>query len=214
MNQLIVSLIVIFLPGIIAVVICDKVIAHSKWTSFKYGLYAFVLGISSYLALQLLYYVRDLSSFLLWKDELTFSPLKTWEAFGVEDPSIFLDEVLLGCLVSVPISLCVTFMINRKVLNAFAQKIGVSSKFGDENLFSFYLNSPDTDWIYVRDFRNGLAYQGRILAFAEADLIQEVLLSEVTVFRYEDSAELYSVPKIYLTMGVGDFAIEESLLKE
>ena len=105
-------------------------------------------------------------------------------------------------------------MINRKVLNGIAQKIRVSSKFSDEKLFSYYLNLPETDWIYVRNFKNGLAYQGRILAFAETDQNQEVLLSDVTVFRYEDSAELYSVPKIYLVMAVGDFAIEESLLNE
>ncbi len=194
--------------------ICDKITAHSKWTSFKYSLYAFVLGISSYLVLQVFYYLVDLSRFLLGIEVLTFTHLKTWRAFGVDNPSIFHDEVLLGCLVSVPISLGVTFLINRKTLNDIAQKIGVSSKFGDDHLFSFYLNSPETDWIYIRDFKNDLAYQGRILAFAETDHIQEVLLSEVTVFRYEDSAELYSVPKIYLAMGVGEFAIEESLLNE
>ena len=106
------------------------------------------------MVLQVIYYLVDFFKYLVGIDVLAFSHLKTWEAFGVDNPSIFHNEILLGCLVSVPISLLVTFLINRKVLNGIAQKIRVSSKFGDENLFSFYLNSPETDLIYVRDFKN------------------------------------------------------------
>ena len=61
--------------------ICDKITAHSKWTSFKYGLYAFVLGISSYMALQVIYYLVDFFKYLVGLDVLAFSHLKTWEAF-------------------------------------------------------------------------------------------------------------------------------------
>ena len=47
--------------------------------------------------------------------------------------------------------------------------------------------------------------------------MQEIVLSEVTVYRYEDSAELYSVPTIYLNKKLGQFIIEaipENLLGE
>jgi hypothetical protein len=37
MNQLVVSLVVILMPGIIAAIISDKLTSHSKWDSFKFA---------------------------------------------------------------------------------------------------------------------------------------------------------------------------------
>jgi hypothetical protein len=61
---------------------------------------------------------------------------------------------------------------------------------------------------YVRDSEKGLTYQGRVVAYSETDHIQELVMSEVTIFRYVDSALLYSVPTIYLTKEMGKFVIE------
>ena len=99
-------------------------------------------------------------------------------------------------------------VINYKVFNKLAQKINVSSKYGDENLYSYYLNAKEIDWVYVRDIENNLTYQGRIESYAENDHMQEMVLYDVTVFRYQDSVQLYSVPTIYLNKEMGKFIIE------
>jgi hypothetical protein len=47
--------------------------------------------------------------------------------------------------------------------------------------------------------------------------MQELVLADVTVYRYEDSSELYSVPSIYLCKELGKFIIESipnELLRE
>ena len=44
--------------------------------------------------------------------------------------------------------------------------------------------------------------------YSENEHIQEIVLSEVTVFNYEDSEELYFIPTIYLTKPIGKFIIE------
>lgn len=47
-----------------------------------------------------------------------------------------------------------------------------------------------------------------VVLYSENDHMQELVLSDVTVFRYEDSAELYSVPKLYICKEMGSFVIE------
>ena len=62
-----------------------------------------------------------------------------------------------------------------------------------------------------------MTYQGRIDSYAENENMQELVMHSVTVFRYEDSEELYSVPSVYLTKNAGKFIIEaipEELLGE
>ena len=207
-NQLLVTLIIIFLPGIIASVVCDKIAIHSKWTSFKFSLYAFVLGIFSYIVLQLLYYVADiirLGSLI----NVKWTHLGIWNSF-VAGASIPPLEIIFATILSIPVSFWAAYIINRKILNWFARMLRVSTKYGDENLFSYYLSSPDVDWVYIRDLENNLTYQGRIASYSETDQMQEIVMYEVTVFRYNDSAELYSVPKIYLTREIGKFVIEEA----
>jgi hypothetical protein len=93
-------------------------------------------------------------------------------------------------------------------INKIAKKLKISTKYGDENLFSFFLNSQNIDWIYVRDIQNNLTYQGRVVSFSENDGMQELVMSEVTVFKYETSEEFYSVPLIYLSKPSGNFIIE------
>ena len=63
MNQLVVSLVVILMPGIIAAIISDKLTSHSKWDSFKFALYSLVLGVLTYAMLQIFVYLYDLFSF-------------------------------------------------------------------------------------------------------------------------------------------------------
>ena len=216
MNQLIVTLIVVLLPGIVAAVICDKITVHSKWTPFKFGVYSFVLGVFSYSGLQTIYYVSDMISTCSFSPE-QWSNLEIWNTTVSDNPTIPALELTLATLLALPVSFLAAFLVNHKVFNKLSQKLKVSSKYGDENLFSYYLNADEIDWIYVRDIDKNLTYQGRVVSYSEADTMQELVMSEVTVFRYDDSSELYSVPTIYLTKSNGNFVIEavpENLLGE
>lgn len=205
MDQLVASLVVILFPGIIAAVIADKITVHSRWGSFKFSLYAFVLGIASYAVLQMLNGIIQTCSI----DPQNWNPLNVWSALATENPSIPTIEVLCASFVAIPIAFLVSVIINRKWLNKIARKLGVSVKFGDENLFSFYLNSKEINWVYVRDISNNLTYKGLVASFAETDQIQELVLLDVTVYRYEDSEELYDIPSIYLSKPIGSFIIED-----
>lgn len=139
---------------------------------------------------------------------IEWSNLNVWSIIEDSNAKPDLLEIFQSTLFAFPVSFITSFLINHKIFNKFAKLLKVSNKYGDENLFSYYLNAREIDWIYVRDPDNNLTYQGRIVSNSENDHIQELVLSEVTVYRYVDSAFLYSVPTVYLTKAMGQFIIE------
>jgi len=206
-NQLVATLVVVLLPGILAAVICDRITVHSKWGSFKFGLYSVVLGIGSYAALQSIYYSIDLFDRLFFNTQ-SWTVLHVWSSALSSTPSIPPFEVLFSALISVPLAFFASYVINYKWINKLASYLKISQKYGDENLFSYYLNSDEIVWVYIRDITSNLTYEGTIVSFSENEQLQEVVLADVTVYRYEDSSMLYSVPTIYLAKPTGQFTIE------
>ncbi|MCG8517504.1 MAG: hypothetical protein MI794_05885 [Pseudomonadales bacterium] len=207
MNQLVVTLILILMPGIVAAIISDKLTNHSPWGSFKFGLYSLTLGVGCYALLQVITYVFDALSHLRI-DPVSWTNLKIWNSALNGGSDIAAWEICVAALLALPVAFFASWLINFKIFNKLAQRIGVSNKFGDENLYSYYLNAQEIDWVYVRDVEKNLTYQGRVVSHSENENVQEIVLSEVSVFRYEDSSALYEVPTIYLSREVGKLVIE------
>jgi len=207
MNELAITVAIIIFPGVIAAVICDKIIVHQpRWDHFKFGLYSFILGITCYIALQFLVNIVDL---LLKIDENnSYNLLSIWKFFSESEEKLNLLEVFGATILSMPVALFASWIVNYKIFNKLSKKLRISNKYGDENLFSFYLNMDGLDWVYVRDIDNNITYQGKILSFSENDNIQEIVLSDVTVYSYTDSEEYYSVPSTYICKNMGTFIIE------
>ncbi len=84
----------------------------------------------------------------------------------------------------------------------------VTLKYGDENLYSYYLNLKEVEWVWVRDPINDLTYQGKVSQFSENKSIQELVLSDVSVYSYLNSKLQYEVPSLYLTKKHGEMIIE------
>lgn len=219
MNKLALAIVVILFPGIIATIISDKITVHNtKWGSFKYGMYSFVLGTSCYILLQFILFFFN-AAFCLFSNtgSTTWSHLKIWNIITDNEVKTKLSEIGQATMMSVPVAFFASFLINYKVFNKLSRKLGISNKYGDENLFSFYLNSDEVDWVYVRDAESDVTYQGRINSYSENNDIQELVLYNVTVYSYEESDELYSLPSIYLCKKMGSFVIEsipQELLEE
>jgi hypothetical protein len=193
---------VILFPGLISTVIADKITVHSKnWVSFKYGIYSFVFGVFCYVIVQILSWLMTYIPERLNILPLRAGTLAVWSIVTDNRARIDLREVFAAAFFG-------AFLVNYKIFHKFAQKLLISQKYGDENLYSYYLNAKEIDWVYVRDFERKLTYQGRVISFFENDKIQELVLADVTVFAYEDSTEYYSVPNIYLCREMGRFVIE------
>ena len=209
MNSFVVLIAIILLPGLLASVICDKITVHSqRWDSFKYSIYSFIFGVLSYSVLQLLEWAFDLFKYYFSNKPIVFGALNAWNIAYTPNPSIPLREVFFASLIAPVVAFIASAVINFKLLNKFAQLINVSEKFGDENLFSFFLNQNEVDWVYVRDKEGDLTYRGRVISYSECDSIQEIVLSNVSVYEYKTSKFVYDLSLIYLSKKLGSFVIE------
>jgi hypothetical protein len=208
MNDLLLTIGIISFPDLIAALVCDKLVVHTRpWDSFKYGIYTFVFGVSSYVALQAVY--SALLSFDRYLPYLQVSTgLSTWDVISSRKGAVSYAEVAWATLISPLVAAIASVTVNYKVINKLAQRFNISHKFGDENLYSYFLNSPNINWIYVRDFKNNLTYQGQVQSFSETTEIQELVLADVTVFEYSTSDEFYSIPFLYLCGPHGSYVIE------
>jgi hypothetical protein len=210
MNDLAIAIAIILFPGLIATIICDQIALHSpKWRSFKYGVYSFVFGVSCYILLQFGMWISELVvGILRFALPPEFSILHVWTFATSRHASINLGEVLLASLIAPIVAGAATAIDYWKLPTRIAQGLGLSFKYGDENLFSYYLNSTDILWVYIRDPSVNQTYKGRVRDFSESDHIQEIVLSDVEVYTYEDPKKLYDLPTIYLARPVGTFTIE------
>lgn len=207
MNDLAILIGLISFPGLIATVLCDKLLVHAeRWESFKYAVYTFVFGVGSYVALQVA--VWGLGMLGRHLPLLTGrSDLRLWDTLISGKPLDF-SEVAWATAIAPVVALLAVYLANKKVVNCFGQRLRISNKYGDENLFSYFLNSSDIYWIYVRDPSVGLSYRGAVRSFSETKEVQEIVMTSVTVFDYTDSVELYRLDSIYLSKPLGSFIIE------
>jgi hypothetical protein len=210
MNELAVSIGVISFPGILACIICDKIASHSpKWRVFKYSVYSFVFGVSCYVLEQLIYSAsRAIISACCCAHLPGPQILRVWSVATAQKIDIYLPEVAWATALAPLVAIAASLINNHKVLNRIAQWARVSNKFGDENLFSYYLNARTLQWVYIRDPNVNQTYKGSVVSWSETDHIQEIVLADVTVYEYESSTELYSLPTLYLARPTGSFVIE------
>lgn len=214
MNAVSITLFVILIPGIISLVIISSLTIHKKFTPFFFSLYSILLGIGSYLSCQIFLWAKIFVQNIDKKNNFPYQNLKVWDfIYSNSNVSVELKEILWGTLASIILALVLTAIIRYKLINIFAQKIKISNKYGDENLFTYYLSNPSVDWVYIRDIENSILYQGRIDSCSENEKIQEVLLSDVTVYQFNYTTKsieyLYEVPSMYLSKTVGNFQIEQ-----
>ena len=182
MSDLAIVVGIILFPGIVATVLADKLVVHVRpWGSFKYGLYAFVFGVASYVALQGIAWLQGLAPVTYQFLPSMLGLLQVWSFVRDNGTSVSLAEVFAATVMAVPVAFCGAFLVNHKIFHRAGNIVGASRKYGDENLYTFFLNSQELDWVYVRDFDRKLTYQGRIFSFSENDTCQELVLSEITV---------------------------------
>jgi len=120
-----------------------------------------------------------------------------WLTFTSNDIPFW--EIIRATIVSLFIGFFASWIENKKVITRFVRKFNIADKYGEENLYSYFLNSKEITEVYVRDIANNLTFHGEIDSFSENEQISEITLREVKVYRYDDSAFLYEMPKVFLS---------------
>ncbi len=205
MNEFAVLVGIIIFPGLISAIIVEKITTRTRpWGALKYGMYSFILGVLSYTSFQVITLIGQ----AMLENPVNYSYLSVWGFVFDPKTNFLLSDVFWATILAIPVGIVIAAIINHKLVNKLSRFFHASFKYGDENLFSYFLSARDTDWIYIRDKEQGLTYEGRILSYSENEHFQELVLLDVIVYGYDDSQEYYSVPKLYLSRPLGWFRIE------
>jgi hypothetical protein len=117
-------------------------------------------------------------------------------------------EIMITVALTVILGIVSAVAANRKWAFHFFNKINVTTSFGDDDVWSFIMNSDDYDWVIVRDHSQDLAYLAQISWFSDSGETRELVLEDVEVRRNSTWKLLYHTQSLYICRGEHDFSIE------
>ena len=122
------------------------------------------------------------------------------------DPKVVAFASLFGASEGIAI----TLNLNRQWILRACRRIGLSERFGDEDVWTLLLNSTDTDnYVTLRHKEQGLIYQGYVSGFSSGGEDRELLLINVTVFLDDETVtEAGKIAVLYIAFGKNDVTLE------
>jgi len=218
LSEFTLHLLFVFLPGIVAFLVVDKLTCHQRYASYEVLLGTFLLGVLSY--------------FILFGLECACLPVWSWlsgNGMSLSVPQLAFvqslqgktgwsaGEIALATLAAFPVGLISAYAINAKWLFRFGRlkRVGVSNKHGDISVLNYVLNHRCRDfWITVRDRKHGLAFQVYLVAYPDGENREEIFLKDVQVYDIVNRGLLYEAKGVYISRNMDDVEIEMHVLHE
>lgn len=123
--------------------------------------------------------------------------------------AIVWSDVSLACLISAVLSVVASYTHHYKLINRFGQRINATNRYGDEDVWSYFLNGEEVaGWVYVRDHKEKLVYYGWLQVWSESGDDRELIMDDVEVLSNETGQLLYTVPSMYIARDGADLTIE------
>lgn len=209
-----IRVLIVLMPGLIAAVLVEQLTVHPKWEQFRFAVYSLILGCVTYVLYQIginiyLWVVAYIGGTKYQLQNLSF-----WYCMSDTEASIKPAELFIACCISVILGMALVGLVQHKWLHRISKRIGISDKYGDENLYTYFMNSPQTTWLWIRDRENNIIYEGLKSALSESESVCEVVLTDVRVYHAVTQEKLYEIPAIYLSYAPGTLSIEMANLEE
>lgn len=203
-SELLIRVILLFLPGIIAKIIIDQLSTIEEKRHFYFVIYSLVLGFVSYFLYGFIVYL--INSLNLSESPVNVSFL---EALLDHDRGINVNEIAYTSLISIFLGVFIALVINRKLFHRAAKKVGITNKFAEPGVWGFVFESSDpTDWVLVRDHKNKLSYYGWVSAFSDKVDDCELFLRDVQIFDDVSGDHIHTTPAYYIARARNEISIE------
>jgi len=146
-----------------------------------------------------------------WSGNQTLSlTVTSIDALVNQQVSLNFFEIIYASLVAILVGIFAGFLYNKKTLFKVARAVGISNHYGDDDVWSYLMNSDDIEWIFVRDNRVDVVYYGRLTVFSESDEKRELLLENVDVYSNTDGRKMYHSDSLYISRKDNELTIEVS----
>ena len=195
------NLLLIFFPGIICAYLVDLFTQHPQRTQFQFLINSFLLGISSYLV-----YAAVVAFF---SETTTLAESNLIKVIsGSKGDTISVAETIKVCVAAFGLAIVLIIFSTYKLHFKLFQILRITTKFGEPDVWAYFMNSKSNPWATVRDLENGLVYDGWIEAFSDTSKDAELLMRDVDVYDNDSDGYLYHVDAQYLSMDQSMISIE------
>jgi len=118
------------------------------------------------------------------------------------------SEVLWASLIAILIGYVASYFEKYKIITNVGHFIRASNRHGDEDVWDYFHNIPEVEWVFVRDHKLDLIYYGTISVFSDSGMTRELLMTDVDVYDNKAGGFLYSVNVLYFSRDRYDLTIE------
>lgn len=193
------NLLLIFFPGIICTYMVDMFTNHRERTQFQFIINAFLLGFGSYILYAFIIYCFASKK---------IGDINFLHALSEGKAKISLKEILQVCVISGILAVVIIVINTHKLHFRLFQKLKITKKFGEQDVWGYLMNSSSTEWVTVRDIENNIMYDGSVKAFSDNSKEAELLLENVTVYKNDSGERLYDINAQYLSLNRNKISIE------
>jgi hypothetical protein len=208
LSVLTLRVVLLFFPGVLCALVVHSLTIQRERTTPQFLTSAFVYGVSTYL---LLAGIRPVYAGIASLLGLGAPPRVTFfKVLTDERARIAWGEIGLSAGVAVLLAVLVSAAANHKILHRTAERLRVSRRFGEVDVWGHFLDSRETNWIIVRDLQADMLYEGWVDAFSDTGADPQLLLSQVAVYRASTGTKLHDRKRVYLTPRKESVIIEEA----
>ena len=209
-TDLVWNLFLILLPGVVSTLMLRYITTSKKYSIFEFAIYSAALGMGTLVIMELFYslYSIIIAIFSSKYQVVWGLNLSIWDNLTNGQKNLNKLELFISYLLAIPMGFVWGFLITKKTVIKIFQKWKLTDRYGDDDVWSFYLNSPNTDWVLVRDKTENLTYFGKVSVYSDSTEIREILLEDVIVYSTDTWEEQYQSNAVYLELNNFDFTIE------
>ena len=216
-TELIWKLFLLLLPGVVATLMIKQIFSGVKYSVFEFSINSALFGIASYIVMELGCSIYNIAlSIFSSKIDLAWGlNLSIWDNLFDNSKHYNKIEIIIAYILSIPLGLFYGFIISKKAFNKTFQFLGWTNRYGDNDVWSYYLNSSSINWIIVHDKKSNMSYFGSIRAYSDSNEKREILLNEVDVYASDDwEKPIYQSEFVYLELDNCNFTIESPKTKQ
>lgn len=208
LSVLTLRVVLLFFPGVLCALVVHSLTIQRERTTPQFLTSAFVYGVSTYL---LLASIREVYAAGAKAGGWKTPPRVTFfDVLTNERARIAWGEITLSAVVALLLAVLVAAAVNHNVMHRLAERLRVSRRFGQADVWGYFLDSPQTNWIIVRDTQADLLYEGWVDAFSDTGADPQLLLSDVAVYQASTGTKLHDRKRVYLTPRKESVIIEEA----
>lgn len=208
LSALTLRVLLLFFPGLLCALVVHALTTYRERTTPQFLTNAFVFGVSTYL---LLAAAQSVSAWMGRLGGWRAPPRITFfDVLADERARISWGEIGFSAGMAVVLAFAVAAAANHNVLHRTAEWLRVSRRFGELDVWGYFLNSPRVRWISVRDLAADRVYQGWLDAFSGTGAEPQLLLRDVEVFQNSTGTKLYERKRVYLAPDRHIIVIEEA----